>query len=77
VCDDPVETYRLEMLRDGIEDYEYFAILSRMDPENPLLKVPKAVYSSMTEFTDDPAPMKAHRKKLAMAIEKLSMETRR
>ena len=65
------------MLRDGIEDYEYFAILSRLNPECPLLKVPKEVYSSLTSFTADPAPMKAHRKKLAMAIEKLSMETRR
>ena len=76
VCDDPVETYRLEMLRDGIEDYEYFAILARMDPENPLLKVPKAVYSSMTEFTDDPAPIKEHRRRLAAAIEKLKAKSR-
>jgi hypothetical protein len=72
VTDDPVESYRLEMLRDGIEDYEYFAILSRLDPDNPLLKVPKTVYSSMTSFTADPAPMAAHRRRLAAEIERLS-----
>ena len=69
VCDAPVETYRLEMLRDGIEDYEYFAMLSKLDPSNPLLKVPANVYSSLTVFTSDPQPMKEHRRKLASAIE--------
>ena len=69
VCDAPVETYRLEMLRDGIEDYEYFAMLSKLDPSNPLLKVPANVYSSLTVFTSDPQPMKEHRRKLALAIE--------
>lgn len=69
ICDAPVETYRLEMLRDGIEDYEYFAMLSRLDPKNPLLTVPKSVYSSLTSFTIDPDPIKVHRRKLAEAIE--------
>ena len=69
VLDPPVETYRLEMLRDGLEDYEYFAILRRLDPENPLLNVPRDVTASMTEFARDPAPMMRHRELLARAIE--------
>jgi hypothetical protein len=36
-----------------------------------LLKVPKSVYSSMTEFTTDPKPMETHREKLARAIENI------
>ena len=71
VCDDPVETYRLEMLRDGIEDYEYFSLLSRLDPRNPLLVVPKSVYSSLVSFTIDPEPIKTHRRRLAKEIERL------
>lgn len=71
ICDAPVETYRLEMLRDGIEDYEYFAILSSLDPKNPLLKIPKSVYSSLISFTTDPEPIKIHRRKLAEAIESI------
>ena len=71
------------MLRDGIEDYEYFALLKRLLAERrnlssamrtkaaTLLKVPQSVYSSMTEFTTDPEPMERHRAKLARAIEKI------
>ena len=82
VLDGPVDSFRLEMLRDGIEDYEYFAMLKRLLAERrdlpsalrgeaeALLKVPKSVYSSMTEFTTDPKPMEMHREKLARAIEK-------
>ena len=75
VLDRPVETYRLEMLRDGIEDYEYFAILRRLDPMNPLLVVPQDVTASMTEFTDDPAPMARHRERIARAIERIAKKS--
>ena len=69
------------MLRDGIEDYEYFAMLKRLLAERrnlppalrakaaALLEVPQSIYSSMTEFTTDPEPMERHRAKLARAIE--------
>ena len=81
VLDGPVDSFRIEMLRDGIEDYEYFAMLKRLlverrnlpsalrDKAAALLKVPSSVYSSMTEFTKDPEPMEKHREKLARAIE--------
>ena len=71
------------MLRDGIEDYEYFALLKRLLAERhnlpldlrtdaeALLNVPPSVYSSMTEFTTDPEPMERHRDKLARTIEKI------
>ena len=83
VLDGPVESFRLEMLRDGIEDYEYFVLLKRLLAERhnlpldlrtdaeALLKVPTSVYSSMTEFTTDPEPMERYREKLARAIEKI------
>ena len=81
VLDGPVDSFRLEMLRDGIEDYEYFAMLKRLLAERrnlppalrakaaALLEVPQSIYSSMTEFTTDPEPMERHRAKLARAIE--------
>ena len=62
---------RLEILRDGIEDYEYFAILSRLDPKNPLLEVPAEVSESLVRFTVRPEPIKAHRRKMAREIERL------
>ena len=83
VKDGPVETLRLELLRDGIEDYEYFALLKRrlavakgLSAERraayeKLLAVPDDVSKSLTEYTEDPKPMEVHREKLARAIEEL------
>ena len=85
VYDPPVGSIRGEMLRDGIEDYEYFAMLkrllatngARLDAEDrkataDLLKVPADVYRSLTDYNRDPAAMESHRMRLARAIEKLS-----
>ena len=81
VLEGPVDSIRWEMLRDGLEDYEYFAILrrlleergERLDPETrrraaALLEVPRGVSESMTRFTLDPAPLEAHRRLLGQAI---------
>ncbi len=81
VLDAPVSSFRLEMLRDGIEDYEYFAILKRLLAQKgdkldvrerarteALLTVPAEVSASLTRFTRDPAPIESHREKLARAI---------
>jgi len=76
--DGPVNSLRWEILRDGVEDCEYFALLRDLlkskpnaDAE-PLLKVPASVYTDMTHFSLDPTPMLEHREKLARAIERLS-----
>jgi hypothetical protein len=84
VLDGPVDSIRWEMLRDGIEDYEYFCILQALLREKGqklrtgerkrmelLLNVPEAVSSDMTSFTKDPEPLERHRVDLAHAIEKL------
>lgn len=84
VTDSPVPSVRLEMLRDGLEDYEYFVILKKLLEEKgtkldaahrknatALLTVPESVSRSLTEFSTDPAAMQTHREKLARAIEAL------
>lgn len=83
VLDEPVVSFRMELLRDGIEDYEYFAMLRRaLDKAKSLpaerraeyetlLSVPQDVYRSMTDFTTDPAVLERHRVKMARAIESL------
>ena len=72
VLEGPVTCYRMELLRDGIEDYEYFAMLKRLDPKNPLLAVPKAVYTDLDAYSADPSHMETHREKLARAIERFT-----
>jgi hypothetical protein len=84
VLEGPVDSIRWEMLRDGIEDYEYLALLKRLiqarkatlTPDqllhySALLSVPDAITADMTHFTQDPAPIESHRDKVAHAIEEL------
>ncbi len=83
----PVSSIRWEMIREGVEDYEYLAILKRLLDEKrgslsseegerieSLLVVPGDISKSLTEFTTDPAPIFARRKAIAEAIERLSRE---
>ncbi len=89
VLDPPVPSMRLEMLRDGIEDYEYFVILRDLlnragspVPDNQraayeaLLAVPEDVSRSLTDFTFDPAPLERHRDAVANAIESIMSRMR-
>jgi hypothetical protein len=85
VLEGPVPSIRLEMLRDGIDDYEYLVILRRKLAERrasltpaqvadceALLDVPPNITADMTTFTTDPAPIEQRREALARAIEQLS-----
>jgi hypothetical protein len=81
----PVNSIRWEMIREGIEDYEYFWMLAEKikhlkengrHPElaaeaEKLLNVPESVVKSMTEFTIKPQPIYAHRERIAGMIEKV------
>ncbi len=74
----PVDSLRWEMLREGLEDYEYFALLKRLLREKPdgeaakLLTVPEDVMVSPRDFNRDPQAMYSHRRALAEAIERLA-----
>ena len=85
VLEGPVDSIRWEMLRDGVEDYEYLAELrrrieavraslpaARLAELEALLEVPAEITSSLTEFTRDPAPIERRRDEIARAIESLS-----
>ncbi|MFQ6036138.1 MAG: glycoside hydrolase domain-containing protein, partial [Sedimentisphaerales bacterium] len=66
VLDGPVDSIRWEMLRDGLEDYEYLAMLARLLKAKKdkltaqqyhkfaaLLEVPESITKDMTTFTRD------------------------
>jgi hypothetical protein len=80
----PVSSLRWEMLREGIEDYEYLYLLRdlvakrrvQLSPERvrqleSLLEVPPSITTDMTTFTTDPSPVYARRVAIAAAIESL------
>ncbi len=83
--DAPINSIRWESLRDGMEDYEYFWLLSeavrrleacegdtaRVRRAKDLLRVPANVSRDLTHFTTDPRTILDHRERLARAIERL------
>jgi hypothetical protein len=79
VIEPPVSSIRWEMLREGIEDWEYLYKLRELLRANPghveleeLLKVPAGITTNLTTFTADPAPIYQRRQQIAEAIERLS-----
>lgn len=76
----PVPSLRLETLRDGIEDYEYFVLLEKAIKNAPakkkkiaqeareLLSIPKNIYTNETTYTKNPQDILEYRKKLAEKI---------
>ena len=59
---------RLKALRDGIEDYEYLAILERQGQSSAAEKIVLPVAASWFQWSDDPAAWSAARTQLAELI---------
>ena len=86
----PVSSIRWEMLRDGIEDYEYFCLLDELvatakqrgkaadlrAQAERLLVVPDAIAADAKTYSKDPRPLHEHRRKLGEMIERLAGEVR-
>ena len=82
----PVDSIRWEILREGIEDYEYFVMLERAIKEAKekaklkaaaadaakLLDFPPTLFTTGKDYTKDPLDLLRHRAKVAEAIEKLT-----
>jgi len=84
VLDGPVDSIRWEMLRDGVEDYEYLVMLKKAInqaggtlPERQrayyktLLEVPVEIAADPRTYTKDPSPIERQRSRIARVIEKL------
>jgi hypothetical protein len=85
ILEPPVSSIRVEMLREGIEDYEFFWLLrdliekkrSSLSPEQvkaykALLETPAEITANMTSFTTDARLLDSRRAVVAEAIEQLS-----
>ncbi len=84
----PVNSIRWEMLREGIEDYEYLATLrdlivqarrdgmpeKMLEPYERLLTVPAEITESATRYTVDSTPVYEQRRRVAEAIVELARE---
>ncbi|HJN18690.1 MAG TPA: DUF6067 family protein, partial [Armatimonadota bacterium] len=70
--DGPMATLRLENIRDGIEDYEYYLLLRELIDERgapeALGEVTKDVVADLTHFTYDPDVLSKERERVAREI---------
>ena len=81
----PVNSVRWELIREGVEDYEYFWLLREKIKEleksgehsalareaRKLLDVPEDIVEDLTHFTGDPQKLQAHRDRVARMIERI------
>ena len=79
----PVNSVRWEILREGVEDYEYFRLLERAVREAPpakeklarkgraLLNLPSAVFRNGQEFAKDPRALLDHRHRIGETLQGL------
>jgi hypothetical protein len=66
--DGPVVSMRMKNLRDGMEDYEYFAILERLADRESVKKFVDTIASKWWNFSKDPKEILAVRKRIAQKI---------
>jgi hypothetical protein len=68
--DGPVASIRLKSLRDGMEDYEYFALLEKHGGKDAVQKVVDRIAPNWWDYCRDPQALQAARRELAEAIVK-------
>jgi hypothetical protein len=69
--DGPVTNIRLKNLRDGMEDYEYFAILERLTDKKSVKKIVDTIAPNWWDFSKSPIEILAARGKIAQRILRL------
>lgn len=70
----PINTIRLALLREGLEDREYFWLLKQhlKGKDHPALHLPDKLIRSLTDFETNPQRLYAARQALARAVEAAS-----
>ena len=71
-----VPSFRAELLRDGIEDFEYLKMLEKLVEEKPgkaaaakkLLQIPSSIYTDEQHYNKDPQAILKYRRRLAEVI---------
>ncbi len=66
--DGPVASIRLKNLRDGMEDYEYFAILEKLAGNAAVKQIVDTIAPNWWDFAKEPARFQAAREELAKKI---------
>jgi hypothetical protein len=70
----PVASLRLKMVREGMEDYEYLALVSKRGDQELARQIVREVLPTASSVTDDPSRIVSARQRLARRILELSAE---
>jgi len=65
----PVSSIRLELLRDGIDDFDYLTLFERLRGREATLRATRRVTTSLDDYSVDPAVLDGVRRELAIGIE--------
>ncbi len=66
--DGPVSSIRLELIREGAQDYEYLRLLEARKGRQAALAILESVVQDLTHYTRSPIRLEAARRKLAQTI---------
>ncbi len=69
--DGPVSSIRMEVLRDGLEDYDYLALADQWLGREKTAQFVARIARSATDYERDPVPFEQVRQELGAALEKL------
>ncbi len=69
--DGPVSSVRLEVIRDGLEDYKYLWLLEQKIGRDKVMPYVSKLVSSWTQYSRDPSELEQVRNDIAQEIEKL------
>ena len=75
--DGPVSSVRLEVIRDGIEDFEYLTLADSRIGAGASAKYISRLARSLVDFDEDPAKIEQVRRELGDAIEKATIDARK
>jgi hypothetical protein len=71
----PVSSVRMEVVRDGLEDYDYLALADRLLGADATKGYVARIARSLTDYERDPAKLEQVRRELGNAIEKALTQT--
>jgi hypothetical protein len=70
IHDVPIESMRLKLIREGLEDYEYFVLLDRLGPKGVVDASVGRIVESAYRFSHDSHVLMAVRSRIADQIER-------
>ena len=74
--DGPVSSQRLEVIRDGIEDFEYLTLADPRLGQKAAKAYVARIARTLTDYEQDPTKLEKARRELGAELEKATRKTR-